>query len=191
MSSVRAFLAIPLTRQLQESIRSLQTSLQPRIQGVRWTRPENMHLTLNFFGDTTQESLEKIKVSVLSVKGCQRPFPLEVKGLGAFPSQHRPRVIWLDLEPKEQLRQLHGNCLRALHAVGVATETRPYSPHLTIGRLRQQQPDLTDLCNSVAQNLIGQLRVDRLVLFESRLRPGGAEHIPLLTVKLDDEYNDS
>jgi 2'-5' RNA ligase len=191
MSLVRTFLAIPLPRTLQDAIRALQTSLKPRIPGVHWARPETLHLTLIFFGDTPQETLEKIKVSVLSVKGCQRSFPLEVKGLGAFPSRHRPRVIWLDLEPKEKLRRMHGHCLRALHAAGVATESRPYSPHLTIGRLRQQQPDLTDLCNSVAHNHIGQLKVDRLVLFESRLHPGGAEHIPLLTVNLDDENSDS
>jgi 2'-5' RNA ligase len=187
MSLARVFLAIPLSRSLQQAVSSLQRDLHFRIPGVRWTRPENLHLTVHFFGETQQEILEKIKVSMLSVRGCEDAFSLEVKGVGAFPSRHRPRVIWLDLEPKEQLRRLHGDCLKALNAVGVATESRPYSPHLTIGRLRQQQPDLTDLCNSAAQIPIGQLRVDRLVLFESRLHPGGAEHVPLLTVNFDDE----
>ena len=97
MSSVRAFLAIPLPWQLQESIRVIQTELQASIAEARWTRPENLHLTLHFFGKIEQETLEKLKVSVLSVKGCQRPFQVEVKGLGAFPSPHRPRVIWLGL----------------------------------------------------------------------------------------------
>jgi len=123
---------------------------------------------------------------MLSVKSCEQAFSLEVKGLGAFPSRRRPRVIWLDLEPKEQLRRLHGDCLKALNAAGVATESRPYSPHLTIGRMRQQQLDLTDLCYSVAQDPVGLLRVDRLVLFESRLHAAGAEHIPLLTVNFND-----
>jgi 2'-5' RNA ligase len=187
MSLVRAFLAIPLPRALQQAVSCLQRDLHLQVPGVRWTRSDNLHLTLHFFGETQQETLEKIKVSMLSVKGCEQAFSLEVKGLGAFPSRRRPRVIWLDLEPKEQLRRLHGDCLKALHAAGVATESRPYAPHLTIGRMRQQQPDLTGLCNSLAQITLGHLRVDRLVLFESRLHPAGAEHIPLLTVNFDEQ----
>ncbi len=187
--SPRTFLAIPLPRQLKEAISAVQSHIQAQITGVRWIRSENLHLTLHFFGETKQEDLEKIRVSVLSVKQCQQPFLVEVKRLGAFPNLHRPRTLWLDLEPKDQLRKLHGDLRRCLHQVGIATESRPYSPHLTIGRLRQQKSDLTDLYNSVGQTLVGRLPVDKLVLFESRLHPGGAEHIPLLTVNFDDEIS--
>jgi 2'-5' RNA ligase len=190
MSSVRAFLAIPLPRQLRESIRSLQSDLQVRIPGARWTRPDNLHLTLHFFGEIEQETLEKFKVSVLSVRLCQRPFQVEVRGLGAFPNPHRPRVIWLGLEPRDQLRQLHRVSQNCLLQADLTTESRLYSPHLTIGRLRQQKPDLTDLFGSTEQNTIGLLRVDKLILFESRLHPDGAQHIPLLTVNLDDKNTD-
>jgi 2'-5' RNA ligase len=185
MSSLRAFLAIPLPGPLQDSIVALQRDLRAQIPLVRWTRPENLHLTLHFFGEISQEYLEKLKVSVLSVKGCQPPFSVEVKGLGAFPSPQRPRVIWLGLEPEDLLRQLYRNCMKCLHETGLVTEPGPYSPHLTIGRLREQKPDLTDLCNSVVRSPIGRLPVDRLVLYESRLHSGGAEHIPRLTVNLD------
>ena len=188
-TTCRAFLAIPLPQQVQDSISSVQRQLQTQIPDARWVRPKNLHLTLHFFGEIGEESLEKIKVSVLSVKGCRRPFMVEVKGLGAFPNLHRPRIIWLDLEPKDQLRQLHQECSKALHQAGAVTETRPYSPHLTICRLRQPQPDLAALFSSVGHRQIGQLSVDKLVLFESRLQPGGAEHIPLLTVNLDEIEN--
>lgn len=187
MSSVRTFLAIPLPRQLKNSIGAVQRHLQTQIADTRWVRSENLHLTMHFFGETEQEALEKIRVSVLSVKQCQRPFLVEVKRLGAFPSLHRPRTLWLDLEPKDQLRQLHRDLRRCLHQVGIAAESRPYSPHLTIGRLRKRQPDLTDLSNAVGRATIGQLPVDRLVLYESRLHPDGAEHISLLTVIFNDE----
>ena len=186
MSSVRAFLAIPLPQQLKDSICAVQRQLQTQIPDARWVRPENLHLTLHFFGEIEQETLEKIKVSVLSVKGRHRPFLVEVKGLGAFPDRRRPRIIWLDLEPKDQLRKLQQDCGNALRLAGVPTESRPYSPHLTISRLRRQKPDLTDLFSSVGHTRIGQLLVDKLVLFESRLQSGGAEHIPLLTVNLDE-----
>ena len=191
MCLVRAFLAIPLPQQLKDSISVIQRHLQTQIADTRWVRPENLHLTVHFFGETKQEALEKIRVSVLSVKLCQWPFLVEVKRLGAFPNLHRPRTIWLDLEPKDQLRQLHRDFQRCLHQVGVVTKSGSYSPHVTIGRLRQRQrpPDLTDLSNTVGLEPIGQLPVDRLVLFESRLHPDGAEHIPLLTVNFDDEIS--
>ena len=185
----RVFLAIPLPRQLKDSICAVQRQLQTQIASARWIPPKNLHLTLHFFGEIGQETLEKIKVSVLSVKGCKRPFLVEVKGLGAFPNLHRPRILWLDLEPKDQLRQLHQDFSKALLRAGVATESRPYSPHLTIGRLRQQKSDSTDLFSSVGQQRIGQLPINKLVLFKSRLQPGGAEHIPLLTVSLDESDN--
>jgi 2'-5' RNA ligase len=189
MSSVRAFLAIPLPQQLKDAVKTLQRNLQAQIPDARWVRPENLHLTLHFFGDVEQETLEKIKVSVLSVKGCKRPFPVEVKGLGAFPNRHRPRILWLDLEPKNQLRKLYENYREQLQHVGLDTGSRPYSPHLTIGRLRQRKSCLTDLIAltaSIGGKRVGQFSVDRLILFESRLRADGAEHIPLLTVNLDE-----
>jgi 2'-5' RNA ligase len=187
MQSIRAFLAIPLPDPLRDSIAALQRDLRSQIPPASWTRPENLHLTLHFFGDISQEYLEKLKVSVLSVRDCQRPFSVTVNGLGAFPSRHRPRIIWLGLEPEDPLRQLYGNCMKFLLQAGLVTGPGSYTPHLTIGRLRRQKPDLTDLCNSVACSPLGQLPVDRLILYESRLHPGGAEHIPRLTVNLDDE----
>ena len=190
MSSVRAFLAIPLPRQLQESIRVIQTELQASIAEARWTRPENLHLTLHFFGEIDQETLEKLKVSVLSIKGCQRPFQVEVKGLGAFPNPYRPRVIWLGLKPRGQLEQLHRAIEPCLSQAGLTTDSRPYSPHLTIGRLLGGKLDLTELFSSMQQKTIEPLTVDRLILYESRLRPEGAQHIPLLTVNFDDENTD-
>jgi 2'-5' RNA ligase len=190
MSSVRAFLAIPLPRQLQESIRVIQTELQASITEARWTRPENLHLTLHFFGEIEQETLEKLKVSVLCVKGCQRPFQVEVKGLGAFPNPRRPRVIWLGLEPQGQLEQLHRATEQCLSQAGFTTDSRPHSPHLTIGRLLGGKLDLTELFSSMQQKTIEPLTVDKLILYESRLRPEGALHIPLLTVNFDDENTD-
>ena len=186
MSSVRAFLAIPIPPQVKASIERLQKHLAAQIPDIRWTKPDNLHLTMHFFGDVSEETLEKIKVSMLSVKSCQQPFLVEVKGFGAYPSLRRPRVLWLGLQPEGQLRQLHEACRKSLAQAGVMTDSRPFSPHVTIGRLKQQKPDLTDLFQAVDNTLISQLSVDRLVLFESCLRPEGAKHSPLLMVRFDD-----
>ncbi len=190
MSSVRAFLGVPITAELQGAIHSLQSNLKTRIRDIRWSRPENLHLTLHFFGETTQENLEKIRVSMLSVKRCHRPFQVDVVGLGAFPDLRRPRVLWLGLNPQDQLGQLHRDCQRALREAGLVTDTVPYSAHLTIGRARQRTKELIAVGGELEDRLIGHLPVDRLVLYESRLRPGGAEHIPLFTIGLTNETDD-
>ena len=191
MSLVRAFLAVPLPEHLKKAIHGTQMDLQARIPEVRWTRLENLHLTLHFFAEIAQEALEKLKVSMLSLRGCQRPFQVVVKGLGAFPNPQRPRVIWLCLEPRHGLEQLYRNTRTSLRQAGLAADPRPFSPHLTIGRLRGGQPDLTALFSSFRQETIGRLPLDRLILYESRLRPDGAEHIPLLTVNLDEKKPDN
>lgn len=191
MCAVRAFLAIPVSRQLQQAITSVQNELQASIAKARWTHHENLHLTLHFLGEIEQESLEKLKVSMLSVTGSQRPFKVEVKGLGVYPDSHRPRVIWLGLEPQRQLEQLHNTAGRCLRQAGLTTDSRPYSPHLTIGRLRGGKADLTGLVSSMQQKTFASLTVDKVVLYESRLRPEGAQHIPILTVNLDDKNTDS
>lgn len=185
MTVRRTFLAVPLPPLLQDGIHALQGRLAGEIPGIRWTRPETVHLTLHFFGDTRSEDLEKIRVSMLSVNIRKGPFQVDVAGLGAFPDRHRPRVLWLGLSPEEPLRALGRACRDALERHGFATESRAFAPHLTIGRFRERGPDLGSLLDRYAGQRFGELPVERLVLYESRLRPAGAEHLPLFTVPLD------
>ena len=183
MSLVRAFLAIPLSGDLKTALQRLQSDLKARNSEVRWSRLDNLHLTLHFFGEIHQENLEKIMASMLSVSNRHKPFQVNVTGLGAFPNVRRPRVVWLGLTPQHPLRQLHQDCQTSLQAAGIVTDSRPYAPHLTIGRVRART-DLTALSREIGTREFGQLAVDRLVLYESRLRPGGAEHRPLFSVAL-------
>jgi 2'-5' RNA ligase len=187
MSSVRAFLAVPLAPHVLSSLSRLQAQLSRKINDIRWSHPQNLHLTLHFFGNIDQETLEKIKVSVLSVKRCHQPFKVDIRGLGAFPSLRRPKVIWLGLQPQAQLKQLHQDIQQSLRLAGLTPDSRPYSPHLTIGRVRRAAADLTEQGVTLSDTTIDYLLIDRVVLFESRLQPQGAEHIPLFTVKLDDD----
>lgn len=184
MTTVRAFLAVPLAPPLQQEIARLQQELSKDLPGIRWTRPDTVHLTIRFFGDVTTDALENIQASMLSVKLRQKAFPVDVLGLGTFPDRRRPRVAWLGLTPAEPLRNLQQACEEELGRHGFATESRPFAPHLTIGRFRERGPDLTSLLGRYAQRSLGRLPVARLVLFESRLLPGGARHTPLFTVPL-------
>lgn len=189
MPKLRAFLAIPLPAALQQDIASLQSELSGELPGIRWTRPDTVHLTLHFFGDIHADALEKIRASMLSVKLREKAFQVDVLGLGAFPDRHRPRVVWLGLTPTEPLRSLQQACQEELARSGFPAEARAFAPHLTIGRFRGHAPDLSTLFAGQAGRNIGCLPIGQLVLFESRLLPGGAKHIPLFTVPLDGTIN--
>lgn len=185
--ATRAFLAIPLSARLKRAILSIQSRLAAQIKGARWAHPDNLHLTLHFFAALDQESLEKIKVSVLSVSRHQQPFLIEVRGLGVFPNLHRPRTIWLGLNPEDPLRTLHGAIQASLRDAGVNIESAAYTPHVTIGRLRQAGPELAKGPPLIDRTLLaGPLQVDRLVLFESHLLADGAKHRPLFTANFGD-----
>jgi len=189
---VRAFLAVPLPTALQQEIAALQRELSRALAGVRWTAPDTIHLTLHFFGNIRTVDLEKIRASMLSVKLREKAFQVEVLGLGAFPDRRRPRVVWLGLTPAGPLHLLQQSCQEQLGQIGFPAEARAFAPHLTIGRFREHAPDLGLLFAAQAERRIGSLPVGQLVLFESRLLPGGARHIPLFTVPLDrdDQLND-
>lgn len=189
MTTIRAFLAVPLPAALQQAIAVLQNELSGALPGIRWTRPDTVHLTLHFFGDIPADMLEKIRVSMLSVKLREKALQVDVQGLGAFPDRRRPRVVWLGLNPIEPLHLLQQTCQEELGRNGFPAEARAFAPHLTIGRFRERAPDLSTLLAVQAERRIGSLPVGQLVFFESRLLPGGARHIPLFTVPLDGTIN--
>jgi 2'-5' RNA ligase len=95
---------------LQRDIAAVQADLAGTLPGLRWTRPDTIHLTLRFFGAANTDVLEKIRTSMLSVRLRARPFQVDVLGLGAFPDHRRPRVVWLGLTPKQPLRALRQAC---------------------------------------------------------------------------------
>ena len=193
MPTVRAFLAIPLPTPLQEELTRLRRELSGPLHGLRWSNPATVHLTLRFFGDTLVDDLEKIHTSMLSVALRERPFNVDLQGLGAFPSQRRPRVVWVGLTPVAPLQALYRACAEELRNQGFAEEPRAFSPHLTIGRFREHGPDLTTVLAHQTHLQIGRLPVTQLVLYESQLRPDGPRHIALFSVPLherDDPYHD-
>lgn len=184
MSETRAFLAIPLPDRIIANIVELQERLKKNFSSVRWNRPDNLHLTLRFFGDCSEEDLDKITKTMVSVGALWSPFEVTVAGLGAFPSLRRPRVFWVGLQDEAELISLHGDLATSLERDGFPQERRPFTPHLTLGRARGRiSADLSSLAPYQKQQY-GNLPVDRLVLFASELSPQGAVHRPLKTVHL-------
>ncbi len=184
MTLDRAFLAVPLSAASRDLMTEIQARLAAGSKALRPVHPATLHLTLHFFGRLTEENLEKLKVSMLSVSVQAKPFEVDIQGLGVFPDLRRPRVLWLGLTPVEPLRSLHQCWRDALGRAGLPLAGKPYTPHLTIGRFRQRPEGLEVLLEAYAKRRFGRLTVDRLVLYESRLSPQGAEHMPVHDVHL-------
>jgi len=185
MDKIRTFIAIPLSDTIRRTIGKVQRELAETLSDIRWVRPETIHLTLAFLGDISQESLDKIGNSMLSIGRSFTPFEVRIGDLGAFPSRSRPRVIWIGVERCPPLMELQAALVETLADLGLPGEDRPYTPHLTLGRSRRLDPTAGRILETRADLPIGSLPVDRMVLFESRLQAGGAVHLPRQTIVLD------
>lgn len=184
MSSLRAFLAIPLPDDLRRRARRLQQELSSGLPDVRWVRPESLHLTLRFLPDLPEETVEKIGQIMLSVGALHPPFRIDVSTLGTFPGPTRARVLWLGIDGGAALGGLFQTLDERLAAIGLPRETRPFTPHLTLGRRRQPGAVSQDLRQRHAALSLGGFQADRMILFESRLTARGALHLPLRVASL-------
>ena len=177
---IRTFLAIPLNTATLNLIESIQQQLAPDLPNVRWVRSINMHLTLHFFGDISEENLEKVAEIMVSIGSLFAPFSLALTEIGAHPSTDRARVVWIEVQ-STRLGELHHALQKQFHAAGFPIEHRPFRPHITIGRSRRRAGHiLSHQLYKVARTM----RVEELILYESRLQPTGAEHQPRHTIRL-------
>ncbi|SHJ73520.1 2'-5' RNA ligase [Malonomonas rubra DSM 5091] len=172
---LRSFIAIPLPEQTRRRIGKLQQQLRALQPLLKTPRSENLHLTLNFLGDLTPEQLAEIGQHVLSIGQKKEIFNVLLKGLGFFPNAKRPRILWLGVEPEAELIALQEELSKQLLSAGLEIEQRRYRPHLTIGRFRQPPPTTEALCPFLSQSC-GSMKIDRMILYTSKLTPKGAIH---------------
>jgi 2'-5' RNA ligase len=184
---IRAFIAIALPPSLQLEIEQVQQVLQPQTSSWRWVKPANVHLTLKFLGDISPEAVASITQAMAQVGEGQPVFPLLVRGLGCFPHLARPRVLWMGLEdPQRGLASLHERLESALASLGFPAEQRPFRPHLTLARARQgiDRHAFSPLLQAYSERQFGEITVERIHLFQSRLHREGAVYTILQSVTL-------
>jgi 2'-5' RNA ligase len=153
-------------------------------RNVVWTVPENLHVTLKFLGPIEIDQRARVAASLARVAPAVPGFAITLRGLGAFPSLTRPRVIWGGVDDgAHALTGLAGAVERALVPLGFAAEERGFAPHVTLGRVRQprRDPTLAEALALAATRDFGAVRVDRIALMRSDLSPKGARHGELAT----------
>ena len=177
---LRLFVAIDLPEDVRESLGRLQTDLRRLdLSGLRWTRPEGVHLTLKFLGETPAASVAPIEGALARAVREVPSFRLALGAPGTFGGRRGPRVLWVDVEGELQpLQQLQAAVERELAAAGFAPEEREFSPHLTLARVPQPpRPGLAERVSRALEAVAapkGEFEATELVLMRSRLQPGGA-----------------
>lgn len=189
----RLFLAVPLTEAVAAQVASLTSDLATLNWPVRWVRPEAAHITLHFLGDTAPERAELLRLALPAAVASISSFSLTTAQLGVFPNSRRPRVIWLGLDdPAHRLAQVHEALASTLRSLGFPVEDRRFSPHITLGRVREAPAtDAERLAASVQHHLTRQsellsplpLPVNEVILFRSVLSRDGARYTPLVHAK--------
>ena len=178
---MRVFVAVfppPEVRRVAlESARSAARDLGERI---RWTRPENVHLTLKFLGDVPEEKLEGVRCALRVVARAHAPFDAALQSFGAFPSPRRARVVWAGAG-SEELRALAADVEAAFEPLGFGREGRAYVPHATLGRVRGKPARLELPAAVPGEPGFG---ISRVELVESRLTAEGAVYESLESMDL-------
>lgn len=179
----RVFLAIDLPDDVKESVIAVQKKLTYVLQGVRWVRPEGIHLTLKFFGNIYENDISRISVIVARASQNAEVLTLKSGKIGAFPNPERPRVLWLGLTGDvEKLSALQNVIEKDLEVSGYKREGRKFRPHLTLGRAKSSRGmilGLSEAINGDDYNFAGCIDVAGLTLFQSELKPGGAVYTKL------------
>ncbi len=181
-------MAVELSKEIEEGIKGVQEELKGRVAGVRWMRPDGIHLTLKFLGEVEPDRIEEI---VHKAKGAIKgigPFRIRIRGGGGFPNAKNPRVIWIGVEDQSGLlKKLQARVERGLEGLGFKREERDYTPHLTVGRLRSGKGKgaITEAIRDIGDSDLGTMEVGEITLFRSQLKPTGAEYTKLRTITLE------
>lgn len=191
MDKIRAFIAIELPLEIKSVLGELQSRLGADAAAtVKWVRPESMHLTLRFLGDIDTSNVAQITSAMKTSCENLHSFNLKLADTGAFPNTKSPRVIWVGLQgDMEKLGLLHHNLQRTLSKMGFKPDNRAFSPHLTLGRIRngikkQERMAVGRKLSMMKVDTHPPFAVDQINLMRSDLLQSGAVYSKLSVATL-------
>jgi 2'-5' RNA ligase len=191
MEKIRSFIAVELPLELKQALSRLQAKMKSAAGApVRWVQPDNIHLTLKFLGDIDTEVTGRITAALEDAARSTHTFDIGVSGLGAFPDLKRVRIVWVGLTGElAKLEQFQKRIEAGLAPLGFPPENRPFTPHLTIGRVRDYaRPDdrlaLGELIGGMRLDKEYKIGVNAVHLIKSQLTREGPIYSKISTVAL-------
>jgi len=177
MTRIRTFLAIEATESIRGAGESLIRKLTDFVEGGRWVKRENIHLSLKFLGDVEDHELHSVCRAARAATAKAKPFVLDCQSMGVFPNMQKPNTIWMGVnDANNKLADLQQHVEDALSDLGFPLEIRRFTGHLTLGRIRSSRGEHTELqefVDSQAEKVYGQMSVTELVVFSSELNREG------------------
>ena len=189
-STVRTFVALPVPPAAGRALAGLQERLRSGLAGrgeIRWVRPDQFHLTLLFIGERPRAELPSMAERLREAVAGFSAFSLALEGVGAFPGPSRPRVVWVGVSAgAASLVRLAAAVASALEPFAPAEAERDFHPHVTLGRVKWLAPGFSFAAwvDGCLPTPIGPQRLERVVLYASRLTPAGAQYAELAHVDL-------
>lgn len=183
---MRLFVAIELSDAVRRYLRVAQERLRAKCGGVRWTRPEQIHLTVKFLGDVADARVPDVTAAVGRAAAAGSGFSMDVAGMGCFPPAGAVRIVWAGLEePSGALAQCVEGFEAAFEEIGFARERRAFSPHLTVGRVREDRSggQIRAAVSAFKLESVPQ-EVSAVTLMSSVLAPQGPTYTPVMTARL-------
>jgi 2'-5' RNA ligase len=176
---MRLFAGFDLPPDIVGALERLVEELRPRAR-IQWSPPRNLHITTKFIGEWPEDRLPELKEALASLAGFPPPH-IRVRGLGFFPNPHHPRIFWAGIKAPTELRELAAATESTLAKLGVPKEERPFSPHLTLARIKEPAPmqPLREAIAALPSVEFGDFTADRFWLYHSRLSPGGSIYTKL------------
>ena len=184
---IRLFVAVSIPRSHLEAVDEQIASFKSKVTKARWTSLDNQHVTLKFLGSTPEDRLPAVKDACRVVAASHAPASMSLTDVGAFPSRNRVRVLWVGLTDEESLlTKIAADLDRAFEPLGYPTESRAFTPHLTLCRFRIPVP-LKGGLPEIDTSQLEPFEIGSIELFRSHLSPKGARYEVLESFELSSE----
>ncbi len=184
---MRLFVAVELGEEVLRNVEEQIQKLRRRAPEAKWVDTHKMHVTLVFLGQTDEARAQEVGDAVRAAASGHAPLTISVESGGGFGTKKAPRVLWIGLSGDvEALGRLQQDVAQRMAALGFEMEERPFKPHLTLARAREQRgdPALARCVEALEGQSFGKARVSELILFESKLSPKGAQYTPVVRAPL-------
>jgi 2'-5' RNA ligase len=189
---MRCFISVNLDEALKGEIHKAVERLRDEKADVKWVPAGNLHITLKFLGNADEETVARLEERLSPLAERHGSFRMSLHGMGLFPDRRRPRVVWIDLIDAGRLTEIQRDIEQTASSLGFEREDRPFSPHLTIGRIRSPKgtSSLLGAIETLKDKDFGNIEVNAVSLMKSDLKPTGAQYTTLAEFHLRRRTND-
>ena len=183
---MRLFTAIDLPTEARLRLERLLSALRPEAP-IKWSPLDNLHITTKFIGEWPEARLQEV-INALQPLGGRAQMTLEVSGIGWFPSPHSPRILFAAIKAPESLQELVADTESVLEKLGIARESKPFRPHLTLARIKEAGTPLAPLRQDIAEvesSSFGSFTVPGFSLYLSKVGPAGSVYTRLADIRFN------